>query len=346
VQLVDDLLDVSRIVTGKLRLELAPLDLEPIVHAAIDVVLPVAEARGVRLQASLDRGLRVLGDPDRLQQVVWNLLSNALKFTPGEGRVDVRLERVGSLARITVSDTGKGMSPAFLPHLFERFRQEDNTHARRHGGLGLGLAIVRHLVELHGGSVAADSPGEAQGSTFVVELPLHVADARRPVPPAATAPDVAEIALPPLGGLRVLIVEDETDTRQLLSVLLTQVGAQVQAVDSAAAAMAAIERRPPDVLVSDLGLPGTDGYELLRRVQDFETRTRARIPAIALTAYALEEDRRQALGRGFEAHVAKPVEPAELVSAIAGAARAPREPAAGSDDPLSPATASRPRARP
>jgi CheY-like chemotaxis protein len=265
--------------------------------------------------------LRVHGDPDRLQQAIWNLLSNALKFTPRDGRVDVRLERVDAVVRLTVVDTGRGVSSAFLPHLFERFRQEDSTHARRHGGLGLGLAIVRHIVELHGGTVAADSPGEGRGSTFTIELPLYAADVRPPAP-GLPASDLTAGDLPSLTGVRVLVVEDEADTRQLLKVLLTRAGATVDVVISADAALVEVEQQPPHVLVSDLGLPGTDGYELLRRVKAFERRARVRVPAIALTAYALDEDRQRALGVGFEAHVTKPVEPAELVRAIASVAAA------------------------
>jgi PAS domain S-box-containing protein len=321
--LVDDLLDLSRIVTGKLRLEMRPLELGPVVNAALDVVRPAAEARQIRLETAVGRDVGVvLGDPSRLQQAVWNLLSNAVKFTPREGLVEVEVSRTGWLARVTVTDNGKGISPELLPHLFERFRQGDSTHARRHGGLGLGLAIVRHIVELHGGTVWAESAGDGHGSTFVIELPI-----RRLEGVASThwqaGPQAAGEEIPSLAGLRVLVVEDEGDARELVRVLLTRAGAQVQAVASADQALNALARQPADVVVSDLGLPGMDGYELIRRVHELAARRGLRIPGVALTAHVQEDDRRRALEAGYQAHVTKPVEPAALASAIAQLAAQP-----------------------
>ncbi len=321
-QLIDDLLDVSRIVTGKLRIDVRPLDPSSFIEAAIEAVRPAAEAKGVRLQKIMDTGtVSISGDPVRLQQVVWNLLSNAVKFTRRGGKVQVRMERVNSHVEIAVSDTGVGISPEFLPHVFDRFRQADMGTTRRHGGMGLGLAIVRHLVELHGGSVRAESAGEGQGATFTVLLPVApvyqtaVEGAR--VHPAArdTMPsfDCAER----LDGLRVLVVDDEPDTRELLKAGLGQCGAEVTTAGSAAEALAAISRRAPDLLISDIGMPDEDGYELIRRVRELPADSGGKVPAIALTAYARTEDRLQALRAGYQMHVTKPVEMAELVAVAA-----------------------------
>jgi PAS domain S-box-containing protein len=325
-QLIDDLLDVSRIVTGKLRIDVRPLDPNSFIEAAIEAVRPAAEAKGVRLQKIMDTGtVSVSGDPVRLQQVVWNLLSNAVKFTRRGGKVQVRMERVNSHVEIAVSDTGAGISPEFLPHVFDRFRQADMGTTRRYGGMGLGLAIVRHLVELHGGSVRAESAGEGQGSTFTVLLPVApvyqaTVEGER-VHPAArdTMPsfDCAER----LDGLRVLVVDDEPDTRELLKVGLEQCGAEVKAVGSAAEALAAISGGAPDLLISDIGMPEEDGYELIRRVRELPAEGGGKMPAIALTAYARTEDRLQALRAGYEMHVPKPVEMAELVTVAASLAR-------------------------
>src|ERR1043166_1463970 len=325
-QLIDDLLDVSRIVTGKLRIDVRPLDPNSFIEAAIEAVRPAAEAKGVRLQKIMDTGtVSVSGDPVRLQQVVWNLLSNAGKFTRRGGKVQVRMERVNSHVEIAVSDTGAGISPEFLPHVFDRFRQADMGTTRRYGGMGLGLAIVRHLVELHGGSVRAESAGEGQGSTFTVLLPVApvyqaTVEGER-VHPAArdTMPsfDCAER----LDGLRVLVVDDEPDTRELLKVGLEQCGAEVKAVGSAAEALAAISGGAPDLLISDIGMPEEDGYELIRRVRELPAEGGGKMPAIALTAYARTEDRLQALRAGYEMHVPKPVEMAELVTVAASLAR-------------------------
>jgi PAS domain S-box-containing protein len=325
-QLIDDLLDVSRIVTGKLRIDVRPLDPNSFIEAAIEAVRPAAEAKGVRLQKIMDTGtVSVSGDPVRLQQVVWNLLSNAVKFTRRGGKVQVRMERVNSHVEIAVSDTGAGIAPEFLPHVFDRFRQADMGTTRRYGGMGLGLAIVRHLVELHGGSVSAESAGEGQGSTFTVLLPVapvYQAEASgERVHPAArdTMPsfDCAER----LDGLKVLVIDDEPDTRELLKAGLGQCGAEVTTAGSASEALAAISNGAPDLLISDIGMPEEDGYELIRRVRELPAEGGGKVPAIALTAYARTEDRLHALRAGYEMHVPKPVEMAELVAVAASLAR-------------------------
>jgi PAS domain S-box-containing protein len=325
-QLIDDLLDVSRIVTGKLRLDLTPVAPHSFIEPAVEAVRPAAEAKGVRLQKLLDTGAEaVLGDPARLQQVVWNLLSNAVKFTPRGGRVEVRLERVNSRLEIAVSDTGAGIAPEFLPHVFERFRQADQRTTRRHGGLGLGLSIVRHLVELHGGTVRADSPGEGAGATFTVSLP--VAPVYRREAAEGRAHPAARDALPAhecperLDGLRLLVVDDEPDARELLAVGLGQCGAEVVTAASARAAVEALTQERFDVLVSDIGMPGEDGYELIRRLRALPAESGGRTPAVALTAYARTEDRLRAMRAGFEMHVSKPVELTELVVVIANLVR-------------------------
>jgi PAS domain S-box-containing protein len=322
-QIIEDLLDVSRIITGKLRLDVRPLDPASFIEAAIESVRPAAEAKGVRLQKVLDTGVNsVSGDPARLQQVVWNLLSNAIKFTPRGGRVQVRLERVASQIEIAVSDSGEGISPEFLPYVFDRFRQAGSSSTRTHGGLGLGLAIVRHLVEMHGGTVRAASEGRGKGATFTVKLPLiplhHREGAAERLQPRATdSPPVVTECPERLDGLRVLVVDDEPDTCEMLKVLLSRCGAEVVAVTSAAEALTEIERSRFDILVSDIGMPNVDGYELIRRVRGLGPQHGGSIPAIALTAYARPEDRLRALRAGYQTHVAKPVEPSELVVVIA-----------------------------
>lgn len=325
VRLIDDLLDISRIIAGKLRLDVQPVRLASVIEAAVDAVRPAAEAKSIRLQMLLDpEAGPVSGDPDRLQQVVWNLLSNAIKFTPKDGRVQVLLQRVNSHVEVTVNDTGQGIAPEFLPHVFDRFRQADQATTRGHGGLGLGLAIVRQLVELHGGTVHAASSGEGQGTSFTVSLPIMVVhkledkragDAER-VHPRAEGRVTFECP-PVLDGLRVLVVDDEEDARQLIRAVLEQCKAEVTAVPSASDALQAIERLQPDILVSDIGMPGEDGYTLIRRVRGLPPESGGRIPAIALTAYARVEDRMNVLSAGFQMHVPKPVEPAELVAIVA-----------------------------
>ncbi|HEV7904254.1 MAG TPA: ATP-binding protein [Pyrinomonadaceae bacterium] len=321
-KLIDDLLDISRIITGKLRLDVRVVDLAGVVEAVIDSLRPTAEARSIRLQTMLDpQAGPVSGDTDRLQQVVWNLVSNAIKFTPKGGRVQVMLARVNSHVEVTVSDSGKGISAEFLPHVFDRFRQADGTTTRRQGGLGLGLSIVRQLVELHGGMVSVESAGEGQGATFTVQLPLMVTrrsdagDAARRHPTAGGG-DTSFDCPPSLTGLRVLIVDDEPDTRALLRKVLEGCGSEVTTAGSSAEALAAFVESKPDVLISDIGMPEEDGYELIGKLRTLEAGA-GRIPAIALTAYARVEDRVRALNAGFQVHVPKPIEPAELVAVVA-----------------------------
>jgi PAS domain S-box-containing protein len=321
-QLIDDLLDVSRIITGNLRLDVRQHDPGSFIEAAIEALRPAAEAKNVRIQKVMDTGVvSVAGDPARLQQVVWNLLSNAIKFTPKGGRVQVRLERINSHIEIAVSDTGAGIKPEFLPHVFERFRQADQKTTRHHGGLGLGLAIVRHLVELHGGTVQADSPGEGQGATFVVHLPVvpvyqkdHLAERVHP----AARDTLASYDCPErLNGLKVLVVDDEFDARELFKVGLGRCGAEVLTAGSAGEALAVIEEARPELLISDIGMPGEDGYELIKQVRALPAGRGGKIPAIALTAYARTEDRLRALRAGYQMHISKPVELAELVVVMA-----------------------------
>ncbi|MGA9773445.1 MAG: ATP-binding protein [Blastocatellia bacterium] len=328
-QLIEDLLDVSRIISGKLRLDVQPIDVSSVVRLAIDVVRPAADAKEVRLQIILDpQAGPVSGDPGRLQQVIWNLLSNAVKFTPRGGRVQVRVARVDSYAEITVSDTGQGISPEFLPYVFDRFRQADSTLTRKYGGMGLGLAIVRHLVELHGGTVSALSGGQNQGSTFTVKLPVmlaHHAASIRPDPvernQVVASAEIPFECPPTLEGFRLLVVEDEPDARDLLTTILQQCKAEVKGVASAADAMRELKEWSPDVLVSDIQMPGEDGYSFIKKVRLLETERAANVPAIALTAHARVEDRMRALSSGYDAHIAKPIEPAELITIIASLVR-------------------------
>ena len=320
-QLVDDLLDVSRIITGKLRLDTRPVEIAAVIEAAVDSVRPAAHAKNIQLHADLDAApAPLLGDPNRLQQIAWNLLSNAVKFTPGGGHVRVRLRRVNSHLQFRVEDTGQGISAEFLPHVFDRFRQADGTTTRNHGGLGLGLAIARHLVELHGGAIRAESPGEGLGSTFTVDLPVMDSP---PKGGAVTAPLDPDAALSPggcaasLDGLRVLVVEDEADTRELVAFTLSRCGAEVRTCGTAAEALRALAEWAPEVLLSDIGLPGTDGYAFIRQVRELPPDSAGRVPAAALTAYAGVEDRQRALAAGFQTHLAKPLDPSELIAVVA-----------------------------
>jgi CheY-like chemotaxis protein/two-component sensor histidine kinase len=327
-QLVEDILDVSRMITGKLRLNIAAVDVASVINAAIDCVQLAADSKDIQLEVTLDPSARrVNGDESRLQQVVWNLLSNAIKFTPQGGRVSVRLERTGSSAQIRVSDTGEGIQPNILPYIFDRFRQGDGTSTRRHGGLGLGLAIVRHLVELHGGTVHADSAGEGSGATFTVRLPLtpapELAKKRRPELETLRADEEAggrAASLPTLEGVRVLLVDDDPDTLQMLTAMLSAYKAEVHAASSAAEALEALQWHKPDVLVSDLAMPCEDGYTLISKVRALEAASGRHVPAVALTAYIRIEDRTRALSAGFNLFVPKPVEPHELLTAIANLA--------------------------
>lgn len=328
-QLIDDLLDVSRIITGKLRMDVRPADPNLFIEAAIEAVKPAAEAKGIRIQKIMDTNVvSVPGDPVRLQQVVWNLLSNAIKFTPRGGRVQVILERVNSHIEIVVSDTGQGIAAEFIPHVFDRFRQADQKTSRQHGGMGLGLAIVKHLVELHGGTVHASSPGRDQGSSFTVRLP--VAPIYQVEPDTERVHPAARDLLHPmecddrLDGLKLLVVDDERDTRELLKAGLEQCGAQVTTAASTAEALEKLRAETPNVIISDIGMPGDDGYSLMRQIRQLPDERARRVPSIALTAYARMEDRLQALRSGYLMHVPKPVELAELVAVIASLASRPR----------------------
>ena len=323
-QLIDDLLDVSRIVAGKLRLDVQVLHPIHVIEAALASVHPAADAKGVRIVDHLDRDAGpVSGDPARLQQIVWNLLSNAVKFTNKGGVVRVALKRDEANVHIIVSDTGIGIAPEFLPYVFERFRQADSSTTRRYGGLGLGLGIVRHLTELHGGTVKADSPGVGGGSTFTVSLPLSFAHAAAPAhadapgPAGAAATAASASTRNTLGGVRVLLVEDDGDARDLMTRMLREHGAEVTAASSAAEALDIFAALEPDVLVSDIGMPDEDGYSLIARVRAMPAESGGRVPAVALTALARAEDRKRAILAGYQVHLAKPVEAAELCATIA-----------------------------
>ncbi|WP_459195251.1 ATP-binding protein [Nostoc sp. FACHB-892] len=315
-QLIEDLLDVSRILQGKLNLNMFPVNLVLVIEAALETVRLAAEAKDIQIQTMLDASLgQVLGDSGRLQQVIWNLLSNAVKFTPEGGKIDIQLERIDTQAQITVSDTGKGISPEFLPHVFEYFRQADSTTTRKFGGLGLGLAIVRHLIELHGGTIWAESLGEGQGAIFTARLPLIKKEltSKPEIITALNASPTIEI----LAGIQILVVDDDYDTREFHTFVLEQAGARVTAVASAKEALQALVESEPDMMLSDIGMPETDGYMLMRQVKALLALQAKQIPAIALTAYAGEIDQQQALESGFQKHMSKPVEPEELVKAIA-----------------------------
>ena len=321
-QLIEDLLDVSRIISGKLRLDLRPASMSSVVDVAIDSVRPTADAKHIQLEFhSTAESDSVLIDQARMQQVIWNLLSNALKFTPEGGRVTISVSGAHSTLAVRVEDTGAGISAEFLPYVFDRFRQEDAATTRAHGGLGLGLSIVRHLVELHGGAVRAESAGEGHGSAFIVELPIVQTPALQKAYGTAAPPALDD--LPSLKGVRVLVVEDEADALALVAAVLRRQGAEVTTAASAALALEALEQSVPDVLLSDIAMPGTDGFALIRAV-----RARAewsRIPAAALTAFVTPSDRGKVLLAGFDTHVPKPVEPAELTAVVAALAnrRAP-----------------------
>jgi signal transduction histidine kinase/CheY-like chemotaxis protein len=320
-QMIEDVLDVSRIVAGRLRLDVQPVDLPGVLHEAIATVTPAADAKGVKVESVIDPlALSVSGDADRLQQIVWNLLSNAIKFTPRGGRVQLRLSRVDSHVEITVSDTGRGIAPDFLPHVFERFRQADATFSREHGGLGLGLAIARQLTELHGGTLTASSGGLGQGSTFTMTLPLMIVqtpatDGGTREQPRADRQAPALDTVPRLDGFHVLAVDDELDSLSLLRSVLESAGASVTTAASAAAALDIIRVRPPDVMVADIGMPGMDGLQLIRSVRQLDEPARS-TPAAALTAYARSQDRITSLASGFQMHLVKPIDPLELIVAV------------------------------
>ncbi len=323
-QLIEDVLDVSRIITGKLRLNISPVEIVPIIEAAIETVLPAAEAKNIQIDLGLDASVgSILADANRLQQVFWNLLSNAIKFTPKGGRVEVRLDRINSRIQVRVSDTGLGIAPEFLPYVFDRFRQADSSSTRSHGGLGLGLAIVRHLVELHGGTVRAESQGEGKGATFIVDLPIRAvriqaSEPEQLQPKVTSEPQSCALSLE---GLRVLVVDDEADARELLTTILTQYGAEVTAVATAGEAIEAIQKSQLDVLVSDIGMPGEDGYTLIRKIRALDPNQGGKIPAVALTAYAGVQDQRKTLSGGFQIHLPKPVNPSQLATVLSNLAK-------------------------
>lgn len=319
-QLINDILDVSRIITGKLPLDARSVDLVPVIEDALSTIRPAAQAKNIDVQVAVDPATGpVSGDANRLQQVVWNLLSNAIKFTPKGGRVNVTLRRVDSLAEITVSDNGQGISPEFLPHVFERFSQADAAITRMFGGLGLGLAIVRHLVELHGGTVHAASDGSGQGATLTVCLPLlavHAPDLDGiRVAGFVQAAPAGDLLPGNLENLRVLVVDDEADARALVTAVLQMQGAETRAAASVTEALTLLTEWPPNLLLSDIGMPGEDGYSLMRKIRAMDSPA-AIMPAIALTAYASPDDRERALAAGFQQHISKPVDPQVLTTTV------------------------------
>jgi len=327
VQLIDDLLDVSRVVSGKMRLDVRPVDLKAVVDAAVDAIRPAAAAKAIRLQTVLDpRAGPTNGDPARLQQVVWNLVMNAVKFTPKGGQVQVQLRRVNSHVEIVVSDTGQGIAAEVLPFVFDRFIQADSSSTREHSALGIGLALVKHLVDLHGGGVTARSPGPGEGATFTVTLPLPIAE----IPPGPIPRPHATVSGPDglpeglrLDGLRVLVVDDDPDSLDLASAILLAGGAAVKTCLSAAEAVAVLPEWRPDVLVSDIEMPGEDGYALIRRVRALAREQGGDTPAVALTAYGYTQDRMRSLTAGYTMHVPKPVDPGEFTTIIASLAARP-----------------------
>jgi len=320
-RLIDDLLDVSRIITGNLRLDMHPLNLAPIVEAALDALRPTADVKGIKLQTRfVPAQCLVKGDPNRLRQVIWNLLSNAIKFTPRNGSVSIDLTCVESTARLTVGDTGDGISPEFLPYVFDRFRQAEGSISRKQGGLGLGLAVARHLVELHGGTIRAESDGLGTGAVFTVDLPL-AQERRDPARAEERRREVerrrSRLGAVRLDGVHVLLVEDDDDSRKLLGAMLKRYGARITSTKSAAEALRVFESELPDVLVSDIGMPDQDGYELVRKLRGLPPEKGGNTPAIALTGYASRKDKERALSSGYQQHMAKPIEQADIVKAIA-----------------------------
>ena len=321
-QIIEDLLDMSRIISGKVRLDVQPLDLPGILLEAVDTMRATATTKGVRIQTVIDPfNATILGDPNRLQQIFWNLLSNSIKFTPKHGRIQVLLQRINSHVEVSVIDTGEGISPDFLPYIFNRFQQADASTTRRHGGLGLGLAIVKNLVELHGGSVRAKSGGTGKGATFIVSLPLTVFhpppdQGEREHPKSKPAHELPILPAISLEGIRVLAVDDDADARGLLKVLLESAGATAYLARSAKEGMDQLLSRPVDVLICDVGMPETDGYSLMRQIRSLDDPQKSEIAGVALTAYARLEDRMAAMQAGFQNHLPKPVEPSELLAVV------------------------------
>jgi signal transduction histidine kinase len=327
-QLIEDILDVSRIIGGKLRLNLGPVDLREVIEAALDSVSPAAEAKSIRIDREFDEVDSITGDKDRLQQVVWNLLANAVKFTSRDGVVSVRLSHDGDEMVLAVTDTGIGIKPEFLPYVFDRFSQADGSATRRHGGLGLGMAIVRYLVELHGGTVHAASEGENRGATFTARLPLRMAvreEVEAAPGPVESLPQAEPASVPQLTGLRILVVDDQQDSSSFLCTLLERYGADVTSAASAAEAIRSFKRVRPDVIVSDLAMPVEDGYDLIRHVRHLSPLEGGRTPAVALTAYVREEDAGLALAAGYQRHLRKPVDIHALISAVAELAIKPSD---------------------
>jgi signal transduction histidine kinase len=330
-RLVDDLLDMSRIITGKIHLDMQQVELQPVIGAALETIRPSAEAKGVRILTTLDAHTGpVVGDANRLQQIIWNILSNAVKFTPEGGKVEVMLKRVDSQAEIAVSDTGQGIAPEFLPYVFDEFQQADASTSRKHGGMGLGMAIVKHLVELHKGTVRAESLGEGLGATFRVNLPLATEAAigqDKDGVFSAETDETTEFGGPGTGGsltlrgVRILVVDDEADARELIKRVLEDHEAEVTTAQSVPEALQAFENFRPDVLVSDIGMPGLDGYDLIRGVRELEPERGGRTPAVALTALVRSSERRRALHAGYQMHISKPVAPSRLVAALASLAK-------------------------
>ncbi len=320
-RLIEDILDMSRTITGKMRIESRPVELTPLVRTALEAIAPAAAAKAISVEAHLaqDAGL-ITGDADRLQQVVWNLLSNAIKFTPRGGQVTVNVQRAGSMVEIVIADNGQGIAPGLLPHIFELFRQGDSSNTRTYGGLGLGLSIVRHLTELHGGTVRATSAGPGQGSTFTVALPIRALQGEPLPAPGAATSDVpltgAPVQSSTLAGLRALVVDDEAEARELVAAVLNLHGAQSHTATSARQALDEVQQWQPDVLVSDIGMPGENGYHLIERVRALP-HPLGELPALALTAYAAASDRERALAAGFNAHLAKPAVPDVMVAVVA-----------------------------
>lgn len=324
-QIIEDLLDMSRIISGKIRLDVQRVDVSAVIAAAVESVKPSADMKGLRLISVLDPlAGPVKGDPARIQQIVWNLLTNAVKFTPKGGKIQVALERVNSHIEIVVSDNGEGIKPEFLPHVFDRFKQADSSSTRRYSGLGIGLSIVKQLVELHGGVVRAKSPGIGQGATFIISLPLSVATEDEPDPrrlhPKVPSGEQAPCENIDLSGVRVLVVDDEPDARQLISKILQTCHAEVVTANSVDEALEVLQKNQPHVIVTDIGMPEHDGYELIKKIRSLNSDTARNIPVAALTAFARSEDRRRAMLAGFQTHVAKPVEPAELIAVVANLA--------------------------
>jgi CheY-like chemotaxis protein/two-component sensor histidine kinase len=328
-QIIEDLLDMSSIISGKARLDVQRLELGPVINATLETIRPSAQAKGIRLQAMLDPTAGpIRGDPNRLQQVFWNLLTNAVKFTHQNGRVAVTLARVNSRLEVEVTDDGEGIDPNFLPHVFDRFRQADASTSRQHGGLGLGLSIVKQLIEMHGGSISAESAGKGLGSTFRITLPV-VATSEQSEQPQVSRQHPVRFAEPTapesglrtdLGGMKVLVVDDEPDARALVERLLVDCNARVTTASSTDDAMKALMQENFDVLISDVGMPGEDGYGLVRRVRALPD-GHSTVPAIALTAYARIEDRARAIHAGFQLHLSKPIEPIELIAMVQSVAR-------------------------